>query len=81
MTTRADALVTYEESGEITMFIFSLRNVIIGMVATVIMDALSALCFKLRLIAPPRFARFASGNGASDKRRPVDGFQLDGRGV
>ncbi len=34
------------------MFGFSLRNVIIGIVATVIMDALSAICFKLRLIEP-----------------------------
>jgi hypothetical protein len=34
------------------MFIFSLRNVIIGIVATVIMDVLSAVSYKLRLIAP-----------------------------
>jgi Protein of unknown function (DUF2938) len=34
------------------MSIFSLRNVIIGVVATITMDVLSAVSFKLRLIAP-----------------------------
>jgi hypothetical protein len=34
------------------MPIFSLRNVVIGVVATVIMDVLSAVSFKFRLIAP-----------------------------
>jgi DUF2938 family protein len=34
------------------MSLFSLRNVIIGVLATVIMDVLSAVSFKLRLIAP-----------------------------
>jgi hypothetical protein len=50
--TGAETVAAYKESKEIAMSIFSLRNVIIGVLATVIMDVLSAVSFKLRLIAP-----------------------------